>query len=167
MTRLDSDLISRKALLEAIKSLSFPIENYHNVLVIYTHDMADYITNAPTVEKCEPVEWAENLILQLPITHDGRNSWLLNHGEKTQAKFLQNNREKLLRLSGKEHTDYLTKALQSIADKEPSYTSPQQREWVGLSENDILDAWRTAKGGGFQDYAESLEAKLKQLNTKG
>ena len=48
-------LIDADALLEAIKSLSFPIENYHNVLVIYTHDMADYITNAPTVEKCEPV----------------------------------------------------------------------------------------------------------------
>lgn len=26
------------------------------------------------------LEWAEELIKQLPDDHDGRNSWLLNHG---------------------------------------------------------------------------------------
>lgn len=26
------------------------------------------------------ISWAERLILQLPQTHDGRNSWLMNHG---------------------------------------------------------------------------------------
>lgn len=26
------------------------------------------------------VKWAEDLIVQLPETHDGRNSWLLNYG---------------------------------------------------------------------------------------
>jgi hypothetical protein len=34
-------------------------------------------------------KWAEGLILQLPDTHDGRNSWLLNHGKGEEAKRLQ------------------------------------------------------------------------------
>lgn len=29
--------------------------------------------------------WAEGLILQLPIDHDGRNSWLLNYGRSQCA----------------------------------------------------------------------------------
>lgn len=28
----------------------------------------------------DPMRWAEGLIRQLPTDHDGRNSWLLNHG---------------------------------------------------------------------------------------
>ncbi len=30
------------------------------------------------------LEWAEDLIKQLPETHDGRNSWLLNYGSKPE-----------------------------------------------------------------------------------
>lgn len=32
------------------------------------------------------VRWAEGLITQLPDTHDGRNSWLLNYGVGEEAK---------------------------------------------------------------------------------
>lgn len=35
------------------------------------------------------VRWAEGLILQLPIDHEGRNSWLLNYGVGTEAKKLR------------------------------------------------------------------------------
>lgn len=35
------------------------------------------------------VEWAEGLILQLPKTHEGRNSWLLNYGTKDEAEALR------------------------------------------------------------------------------
>jgi hypothetical protein len=28
------------------------------------------------------VKWAEGLIRQLPVNHDGRNSWLFNYGSK-------------------------------------------------------------------------------------
>jgi hypothetical protein len=28
----------------------------------------------------DPISWAEGLIRQLPVDHDGRNSWLLNYG---------------------------------------------------------------------------------------
>lgn len=31
------------------------------------------------------VAWAEGLILQLPITHEGRNSWLINYGHSDEA----------------------------------------------------------------------------------
>ena len=31
------------------------------------------------------VQYAEGLILQLPVTHDGRNTWLLNYGVKEEA----------------------------------------------------------------------------------
>jgi hypothetical protein len=30
------------------------------------------------------MKWAEGLILQLPQTHDGRNSWLMNHSKASQ-----------------------------------------------------------------------------------
>lgn len=32
------------------------------------------------------VSYAENLILQLPSDHDGRNTWLLNYGISKEAK---------------------------------------------------------------------------------
>ena len=35
------------------------------------------------------VKWAEGLISQLPKTHDGRNSWLLNFGIGNEAKMLR------------------------------------------------------------------------------
>jgi len=31
------------------------------------------------------VSWAEDLIIQLPIEHEGRNSWLLNYGRRAEA----------------------------------------------------------------------------------
>ena len=39
------------------------------------------------------VKWAEGLILQLPNTHDGRNSWLLNYGTGDEAKTLRAKRD--------------------------------------------------------------------------
>lgn len=40
-------------------------------------------------------KWAENLILQLPVNHDGRNSWLLNYGRGAFAQTLRKDRELL------------------------------------------------------------------------
>ena len=34
-------------------------------------------------------KWAEGLIRQLPAGHEGRNSWLLNHGSSDEAKNLR------------------------------------------------------------------------------
>lgn len=43
------------------------------------------------------VDWAENLILQLPKEHEGRNSWLLNYGKSEEA--LQIRKEHKMKVS--------------------------------------------------------------------
>jgi len=40
-------------------------------------------------QKMDRQQWAENLILQLPPDHDGRNSWLLNYGRKDVSRKLR------------------------------------------------------------------------------
>lgn len=35
------------------------------------------------------VHWAEGLIKQLPRTHEGRNSWLLNYGVTEEADLIR------------------------------------------------------------------------------
>ena len=35
------------------------------------------------------VAYAENLILQLPETHNGRNTWLMNYGVSEEAKLIR------------------------------------------------------------------------------
>lgn len=37
--------------------------------------------------------WAEGLIEQLPTTHDGRNSWLMNYGTGDEAERLRKPRD--------------------------------------------------------------------------
>jgi len=59
-----------------------------------------------------------------------------------------------------------------IADKQfqheaDLYTTPPQRTWVWLTDEDIGDAyvaWDDADGASFADFARAIEAKLKQKN---
>jgi hypothetical protein len=37
----------------------------------------------------DPMRWAQGLIEQLPASHEGRNSWLLNYGIGTEAEALR------------------------------------------------------------------------------
>lgn len=61
------------------------------------------------------------------------------------------------------------------ADAFAVYTSPQPRDWVGLSDLDIADAYYKAMNQtirqsdklGVSKVAKAIEAKCKQLNTKG
>ncbi len=49
-----------------------------------------------------------------------------------------------------------------------SYTTPPaaQRQWVGLTQQDIDIAFDdTQEGGGFDEFARAIEAKLKEKNT--
>jgi hypothetical protein len=48
-----------------------------------------------------------------------------------------------------------------VMDKYES-TTPQQRTWVGLDEEDDID-WE--EGGSLRDLVEAVEAKLKEKNT--
>ena len=44
--------------------------------------------------------------------------------------------------------------------------SPPQRTWVGLTQQDIDIAFDdTQEGGGFDDFARAIEAKLREKNT--
>lgn len=44
--------------------------------------------------------------------------------------------------------------------------TPPRREWVGLTQQDIDIAFDdTQEGGGFDDFARAIEAKLKEKNT--
>ena len=48
------------------------------------------------------------------------------------------------------------------------YTTPPQRTWVGLTEEDlkpICDEWRIVYGAWMEDFARDIEAKLKEKNT--
>jgi len=49
----------------------------------------------------------------------------------------------------------------------PLYTTPQpQREWVGLTQEDIDIAFDdTQEGGGFNEFARAIEQTLKRKNT--
>jgi len=63
-------------------------------------------------------------------------------------------------------------------DSEPLYTTPPQREWVGLTEEDIQPAIRKAmiyygydpkhstltSGAGFCELIRAIEAKLREKN---
>jgi hypothetical protein len=49
----------------------------------------------------------------------------------------------------------------------PLYTAPPKREWVGLTDAEILDLWiANHKDTGATDaFARAIEAKLKEKNT--
>jgi hypothetical protein len=50
----------------------------------------------------------------------------------------------------------------------PLYTTPPQRLWVGLTDEDLKplsDKWRIVYGGWVEDFAKEIEAKLKEKNT--
>jgi len=48
------------------------------------------LTPAEIHSGSDRVKWAEGLILQLPETHEGRNSWLVNYGKSDAAIVLRN-----------------------------------------------------------------------------
>lgn len=45
----------------------------------------------------------------------------------------------------------------------PVYKTPPQREWVGLTNNEISDLWN-APGDSGTEFARAIEAKLKEKN---
>ena len=57
---------------------------------------------------------------------------------------------------------------ESIINKDivPLYTTPPQRTWEELTQQDIDIAFDdTQEGGGFDDFARAIEATLKRKNT--
>ena len=44
------------------------------------------------------------------------------------------------------------------------YTAPPQREWVGLTDDEIWQEWSSPKDSAI-DFARTIEAKLREKNT--
>jgi len=56
---------------------------------------------------------------------------------------------------------------EAIAALKERLAQPPQRTWVGLTDEDIGDAyvaWDDTDGASFADFARAIEAKLKQKN---
>jgi predicted negative regulator of RcsB-dependent stress response len=56
---------------------------------------------------------------------------------------------------------------QAITALKERLAQPAQRTWVGLTDEDIGDAyvaWDDTNGASFADFARAIEAKLKQKN---
>lgn len=111
------------------------------------------------------ISWEEGLIEQLPITHDGRNSWLLNHGGGEQAIWLRENREQLMKLVGKEHTDFLTFGLTQV------YATQQKvkLEVTRLTYDEEMDRYYIPLPGGWevQTKGKGSSFRLCKVNPDG
>jgi hypothetical protein len=58
---------------------------------------------------------------------------------------------------------YVTKPImKDSVHNQPLYTTPPQRTWVGLTDEDEID-WE--EGGNLKDLVKAIEAKLKAKNT--
>lgn len=78
-------------------------------------------------------------------------AWMSPHGGFLSANYINN------------FASGLDKEIHNI----PLYTSPPaQRTWVGLTDEDKQIAFDdTQEGGGFWEFADAIEAKLKEKNT--
>lgn len=82
------------------------------------------------------VDWAEGLIRQLPETHDGRNSWLLNYG----SDYIRRQAEWALRNPNSSLAEALTASQQAPDDSPPEFVEirrthggigiPARDEWL-------------------------------------
>lgn len=62
-------LIDADALKKALKTLSFPIELDSNVMTMFTHDVVNAITNAPTVQREGWVSLTDMQITNIGMQH--------------------------------------------------------------------------------------------------
>ena len=56
---------------------------------------------------------------------------------------------------------------QDFGNSIPLYTTPPQRTWVGLTDEDLepmCDDWRIIFGPYVHDFSKAIEAKLKEKN---
>ena len=52
-----------------------------------------------------------------------------------------------------------------LSDNTPLYITPPQRTWVGLTDEDFLEACQIAERGNYLVAFQRIQAKLKEKNT--
>ena len=63
---------------------------------------------------------------------------------------------------------YATKVLADgtfVTEPLPLYTAPPKREWVGLTDGEMVDLLKECEGRLWSDGFRAIEAKLKEKNT--
>jgi len=130
--------------------IAIPIDKWHELQDVLEEmpKRAELYTSPQPIEKCEPeLYMAKNL-------HN--KSYATSHSEAEARLFL---------LQSSLKVDGIESEVISLCRCD---TSPQPRDWVELSDDDIRDVFRkfgwTANRVDFED-ARAIEAKLKELNT--
>lgn len=73
--------------------VDFICYNFNERIKYLNNNMKTIIINKSEIQSgLDRVKFAEGLILQLPNTHNGRNSWLLNYGISDEAIALRTKR---------------------------------------------------------------------------
>jgi len=124
--------------------------------------------------KDEPVVWNEGVPAMLPKQKEGE-TFIVSYEPKLEAKD-----EPVAWISPTELLVMRGNALGGAKDWRVNvglkpedgdvglYTTPPQRTWVGLTDEDLklLSAeWRIVYGAWMDDFAKDIEAKLKEKNT--
>lgn len=83
--------------IKAINSFGLPSgpqENPIDTIAFYKPALIVCLKETDIRSGDNPMLYAERLIKQLPMNHDGRNTWLLNHGVSEEAFELRKDYEK-------------------------------------------------------------------------
>ena len=97
--------------------------------------------------------------LWLAIAKDGRVKYTTDSGRASDWK--KSGSYRLVR-------DYYTAPVHAIdiSEKRVDETAKRKHEWVGLTDEEKQIAFDdTQEGGGFWEFADAIEAKLKEKNT--
>jgi hypothetical protein len=101
--------------------------------------------------------------VKFPRETDTKSGWTIDHSFITRVRHsIPPDEDEWI--SSHEEVQAVLLALECI----PAgiYTTPPQRTWVGLTEEDKQVAFDdTQEGGGFWEFADAIEAKLKEKNT--
>ena len=109
-----------------------------------------------------PVLFARAILEYEGMTKDVQNM----ASKSTYKEQVETKDEPVAWMSEDEHTVYTSKQVDGCFqhDHIPLYTTPQTKEWVGLTNEEIVDL--VIKNAGFPTkLAEAIESKLKERNT--
>jgi hypothetical protein len=110
------------------------------------------------------------------ITADGREYWDLSENGNDISGMLNRKNDLIEQAEKQEPVGEIVKAFSDLyAVHIPVmppvgtklYTSPPQREWVGLTDEEITELFCNYDGSQFPAFARAIQAKLKEKNAYG